>query len=1164
VATERSPNFGFLLDGHDPVFHSLAQGAERVFPFDPSTTLLKLRQLAEAFAKEAAAACSIPVTRETEFLQILRTLEAKRIIEGEVATLFHQLRIAGNRAAHDFAGSHQQALDQLRFARKLAIWFHEVFGNAGAGFKPGPFVAPPDPSAKLRELEIELAATRAVAADAKRAAETARTIAAAETARREEEQVARSKAEHERKEWEQLATDLDAEAQKRFREFEDRLAKQSHSLAAEADSAYVTSRFIEKASLAAAHLDLDEEETRVLVDGQLRAAGWEVDSRALRYKLGARPAKGKLRAIAEWQTKSGPADYVLFDGLTPIGVVEAKRKAKNVRGAIEQAKRYAVAIDVLEPLAAPRPYGALDDFPGWPTTSGKSTTYYKVPFLYSTNGRPYLRQLESESGTWFLDARLPTNHPRALTGWHSPQALREMLAADIRVADEALTREPTDYLQLREYQLRAIEAVEKAVARDQRSMLLAMATGTGKTRTVIGLIYRLLKAKRFRRVLFLVDRSSLGEQAQNAFKEMRLENLQTFAEIYEVKELLDQAPEPETKVHVATVQGMVKRILYANSEADAVPIDRYDCIIVDESHRGYTLDREMSEGEQELRSFSDYISTYRRVLDHFDAAKIGLTATPALHTRDIFGDPVFTYTYREAVVDGWLIDHEPPVRIETKLSKGGIHFDKGSKVETLLPHGDVELNTLPDELDFEVEEFNRNVITEGFNRAVCGELAKHLDPTADAKTLVFCANDKHADLFVGLLKEALEVHWGPLDDAAVAKITGSVDKPLEAIRRYKNEKLPNIAVTVDLLTTGIDVPPISNLVFVRRVRSRILYEQMLGRATRLCPEIGKEVFHIFDAVDLYSALEPFTNMKPVVKLVSASVRQLVEALLAGTAGKKPASQAAQQELLDELVAKVRRSIRGGQRRSPDAFAGTSDAIESLVGEKLVDFPKRLQELGPAQVAEIFRLKPDLVTVLERLSGAGMGSPTVIAPHADEVVDVSQGYGPGRQKPQDYLDAFGKFVSENVNKLAALAIVVQRPRSLTREQLRELRLKLDLEGFTEPALRSAWRDVKNEDIAATIIGFIRQRALGSPLVPYDERVSRALKRLLASRQWTAAEKKWLDRIGEQLKKEVVLDTEAFSKGAFANQGGYKAVDKALGGRLAEILDQLRDGIWEDAA
>ena len=265
-------------------------------------------------------------------------------------------------------------------------------------------------------------------------------------------------------------------------------------------------------------------------------------------------------------------------------------------------------------------------------------------------------------------------------------------------------------------------------------------------------------------------------------------------------------------------------------------------MIIDECHRGYTLDQEMTEAEMRFRSQADYMSSYRRALDHFDAVKIGLTATPAQHTKEIFGAPVFLYSYREAVIDGCLVDHEPPFSIATALSEEGMVWKKGEKMRRFDPRKQAaDLVDVPDEVKIEIDAFNSRVITESWNRVVCEELAKHIDPASPTKTLVFCATDAHADIVVQQLKLAFTAVYGEVEDDAVIKITGSptVDKPLQKIRQLKNERLPNVVVTVDLLTTGIDVPKIGNIVFLRRVKSRILYEQMLGRATRLCPEIGK-------------------------------------------------------------------------------------------------------------------------------------------------------------------------------------------------------------------------------------------------------------------------------------------------------------------------------------
>jgi type I restriction enzyme R subunit len=471
-------------------------------------------------------------------------------------------------------------------------------------------------------------------------------------------------------------------------------------------------------------------------------------------------------------------------------------------------------------------------------------------------------------------------------------------------ASDRLEAEPFTYdFELRDYQIRAIQAVEAALVNDQRQLLLAMATGTGKTKTCIALVYRLLKTKRFRRILFLVDRSALGEQAANAFKDTRMESLQTFADIFDIKELKDTAPDRDTKVHIGTVQSFVKRLLYPSDGDETFTTDQYDCIVVDECHRGYLLDRELSDSELTFRDFGDYVSKYRQVLDYFDAVKIGLTATPALHTTEIFGDPVFTYSYPEAVIDGWLIDHEPPTRIITALSEDGIVWQPGEDVAYYNPTtGQIDLVHAPDEIRIDVEQFNRRVITPEFNRVICEELARHIDPSLPGKTLIFCVNDNHADLVTQKLKEAFAALYGSVDDDEVVKITGAADKPLELIRRYKNEVSPKVAVTVDLMTTGIDVPPICNLVFIRLVKSRILYAQMLGRATRPCEGIGKEVFHIFDAVNLYETMAAVSDMKPVVVNPQISFAQLMGELETVSAPEQV------QTVVDQILAKRKETV----------------------------------------------------------------------------------------------------------------------------------------------------------------------------------------------------------------------------------------------------------------
>lgn len=1132
----QSPNFAFLAR-HNPLLVRYAAQAESFVFEDPNLALIRLRQFAELLAQQAAAYAGVYDPAQDDFAAVLGQLRDRRVASPDVLDLFHGLRKAGNAAVHAHAGDRPEALHQLRMARTLGVWFHRAFGR-DPQFKPGPFLPPPDPAQTDRELAEELERLRQQVLEERRQAELASQEAAQARLTAGQEAELRRQAEADaRRAYDDLAAAMTLAEETEARlaaergQFEGQLAAlQAHAAAAPAEVEAV----VEQAQQAASLLYLDEAATRKIIDQQLNDAGWQADTATLSFKKGARPQKGKNLAIAEWPTASGPADYVLFAGLTPVAAVEAKRAIKEVPGAIEQAKRYSRDY---------QPHG--DEIsPGGPWGA------YKVPFVFATNGRPFLRQILTRSGIWFLDGRLATNHPRPLEGWYTPAGLQDLLKIDVVTAEGKLKAESPDFLPLHDFQVAAVQAVEGELAKGRRELLIAMATGTGKTRTAIGLVYRLIKAKRFRRVLFLVDRTALGDQATDAFKEVRLENFQSFTEIYDVKELGDLRPEADTRLHITTVQGLVKRVLFPGENVPPLPVDLYDCMVVDECHRGYTLDRELSEAELTFRNEQDYLSKYRRVLDHFDAVKIGLTATPALHTTEIFGRPVYTYTYRQAVIDGWLIDHEPPVQIVTRLAEDGITWQKGEAIQRYLPFtGVIDTVEAPDEVSVDIDEFNKRVMTESFNRVVCAELTRQIDPSLPGKTIIFCVNDNHADMVVDFLKEAFTEKYGSVEDDAVLKITGAADKPLQLIRRFKNERLPNVAVTVDLLTTGIDVPAVTNLVFLRRVRSRILYEQMLGRATRLCPDVGKEMFRIFDAVRLYEALQPYTQMRPVVVNPNQPFEQLVRELV------EVQDPQARKEVHDQFVAKL-------QRKKRSLIGATAEQFEAMTGMTPQAFVRRVRDWGPDQTAEWLIGHPGLAAFLDRARSLDP-SFLLISNHPDEVRRVEHGYGGGK-KPEDYLESFRAFVTENANLIPALLVVTQRPRDLTRQQLRELKLALDEAGFTEVGLQTAYRDATNQDVAASIVGYIRHVANGEPLLPFKARVTKAMQQILASRPWTPPQRKWLERIGKQLEVETVVDHEALDRGRFKDEGGFSRLNKVFDGQLDQILKDLSDVVWKVAA
>lgn len=1080
-------NFEFLKDSF-PVLANFGELSEKYLYTDSNSCLMKLGMIGETIVNLIFTYDKLPLPYDNTAVNRIDTLYREGLITHDLADILHALRKKRNLAVHENYASVEDGKALIQMAYGLTEWFMQTYGDWN--YQSKPFVMPPDSAA-------------AVSVD--KAAEEAK---------------------------------------------EDILMDEASKVAAAAPAVSMDDRR-KQAGKAAGRRFKSEAETRYLIDEQLRKVGWEVDTEKLRYSKGTRPVKGHNIAIAEWPTDStvgnkGYVDYALFVGTQLVATVEAKAIHKDIPSVIDyQCKDYSRNI---------RAADAKYQIGSW----GK----FKVPFTFATNGRPYLEQYDTKSGVWFLDLRQPDNVPKAMKGWMSPTGMMEQLEKDIQAKDRALKAMPYDLLRdkdglnLREYQLKAIQAAENAILNGRQSILLAMATGTGKTRTILGMIYRFLKTGRFRRILFLVDRTSLGEQATDVFKEVKLEDLMTLDDIYNIKGLEDKAADKETRIQVATVQSMVKRILY-NGEDTMPAVTDFDLVIIDEAHRGYILDKEMGEDELLYRDQTDYQSKYRSVVEYFDAVKIALTATPALQTTEIFGQPVYKYTYREAVIEGYLVDHDAPHELKTKLSQEGIHYKKGDTVtvyDTIT--GEItNSELLNDELDFDVDKFNRKVITEPFNRAVLEEIARDIDPETpevQGKTLIYAVDDQHADLIVKILKE-IYAKTG-VDNDAIMKITGSVGggnkkKVEEAIKRFKNERYPSVVVTVDLLTTGIDVPEITTLVFMRRVKSRILFEQMLGRATRLCPAIHKTHFEIYDPVGVYESLEDVNTMKPVVANPAASFAQLLDGLEVLQDDRQVKNQ------INQIVAKLQRRKRNMDSRTMEHF------ISMTGGKDPTQFIAELQNSKPEEAKKQLLACKDVFEMLQQTRPNG-GRKLVISDQEDELLSHTRGYG-SSDRPEDYLDAFANYVKTNLNEVAALNIVCTRPKELTRESLKSLRLTLDREGFTTQQLNTAISQMTNEEITADIISLIRRYAIGSALISHEARIRKAVDKLKKAHHFSMQELNWISRMEKYLMEESVLNVAVFDEdGRFKAQGGFNKINKVFGNQLESIVLELNEYLYDD--
>ncbi|MDP2172681.1 MAG: DEAD/DEAH box helicase family protein, partial [Candidatus Cloacimonadaceae bacterium] len=496
-------------------------------------------------------------------------------------------------------------------------------------------------------------------------------------------------------------------------------------------------------------------------------------------------------AVEEYPTENGPADYALFVDGVLLGILEAKRVSTDPQNVLEQAKRYASAL---------------------PDTVGAWNSY-KAPFLYSSNGEKI----------WFADIRDTEYYQREISAYHSPVALQELFSKHLAVFKHWTQDNPNDNTFLRPYQKKAISAVENGIIDRKRKMMLAMATGTGKTFTTVSMIYRMIKSGYAKRILFLVDRRALAAQAATAFSAFLTPSGNKFNQEYEVysqrfqKEDFDEdekfdiqvlpnayltAPnESHTFVYICTIQRMAINLfgrensfvqdasepdIEEDAETMKIPNHVFDVIIADECHRGYT---------------AKDTSVWRNTINHFDAVKIGLTATPAAHTVAYFGRPVFKYSIEQAVLDGFLVDYEA-VKIKSDVRINGIFLKEGEKVGLKnTDTGKEMIDELEDEREFATQDIEKKITSPDSNRKIMEVIAKyaleHEEKTGQfPKTLIFAVNDishiSHADQLVSICRDVFG-----RGDKFVQKITGSpsVDRPLEKIRYFRNRPEPAIVVT---------------------------------------------------------------------------------------------------------------------------------------------------------------------------------------------------------------------------------------------------------------------------------------------------------------------------------------------------------------------------------
>lgn len=535
--------------------------------------------------------------------------------------------------------------------------------------------------------------------------------------------------------------------------------------------------------------DYNEAETRTLIiDLLLREAGWALDQKRDReFPVTTMPDANGDRVA------NGRVDYVLWDDNgKPLAVVEAKRTTRDSMQGRNQAKLYA---DCLE------------------------TEHGQRPLIYLTNG--YHTHL-------WDDVNYP---PRDVQGFHTKDELR--LLVQRRTSRHALggvTINPQ--IADRHYQTRAIRRVGETFERDRlRHALLVMATGAGKTRTVIALVDQLTRANWVKRVLFLADRKALVTQAANAFKAL-LPGLPTVNMIKE--------KDPTGRVLVSTYPTMLNAINEMDGERRRFGPGYFDLIIVDEAHRSI-------------------YQKYGAIFDYFDALVVGLTATPKdeidrnTYRRFLLEDgvPTDVYGLDEAVAEGYLV---PPrtVDVPLRFQREGIRYADLSDEEKEAwdaAEWDDEGN-IPDEVSS--EELNKYLFNaDTVDKALATLMSKGLKVAGGdrlGKTIIFAKNQRHATF----IAQRFDLNYPEYRGHFAAVITHQTEHSDDLIAKFSDrDKAPHIAISVDMLDTGVDVPEVVNLVFFKLVRSKTKFWQMIGRGTRLCanlfgPNRDKDHFLVFD------------------------------------------------------------------------------------------------------------------------------------------------------------------------------------------------------------------------------------------------------------------------------------------------------------------------------
>ena len=943
-----------------------------------------------------------------------------------------------------------------------------------------------------------------------------------------------------------------------------------------------------------------EAQARKKIDEIFAEAGWLVQDRV---EMNVLAAEGV--AVREFRLSKGHGfvDYLLFLDGKPVGVCEAKPAGHHVLGVESQAKKYVLGLP--KELDAP---------------------FKPLPFAYISTGEE----------TVFINHFDPHPRTRPVFAFHRPETLREWMTADTldkwlkssggfyTAADDTKpstlrarlrAMPPVDGRGMWANKVQAVTNIEKSLFDDRPRALIQMATGTGKTLLAVSEIYRLIKFGGIRRALFLVDRGNLGEQAEKEFQGYRTpDDNRKFTELYGVQRLTSNSISSSSKVVICTIQRLYS-ILRGEAEMKdpeaeehtdldddsvpekapeevvyntAIPPEFFDMIFVDECHRSI-------------------YSQWRQVLEYFDAYLLGLTATPAKHTYGFFNkNVVMEYPHERAVADGVNCQFEV-YKIRTKITAAGSTVEAGSG--TMIGYRDRQTRKTrweaPDQdVSYSAEDLDKNVVAPDQIRLIIktfrDRTLKETFPnrTDVPKMLIFAKDDSHAEDIVRIVREEFAM-GNDFAQKITYKVTGA--KPADLIQSFRNSYNPRVVVTVDLIATGTDIKPVEIVMFMRSVKSRVLFEQMKGRGVRVINNdelravtrdaVAKTHFLIVDCVGVTE--HTLSDTRPLERNPTVSLKALLDHV--GANGTNPdylsslASRLARMEKQcgpddRKAVADVSGGVTLGHIASsivealdPDIQAEAARKKFGLGAEvePTDDQVKKASEPIRKAAIAVLATKPALRKLVQDLRQKFEQPVDEVS--IDELLESETGYSAeAKAKAAELVQSFESYLKENKDEIDALQFFYSVPH---KKRLRYADIEALANTISAPPrhwtadrLWRAYETLEKSKVRGASAGRLLTDVVSlirfalhkeNELIPYPERVNERFDRWMADQQgrsrFTDEQVQWLHMMRDHIGTSLEIGLDDFDLTPFADEGGLAKATKVFGKELPKVVREINEAL-----